>query len=95
MSIPDRPKSTLVGMLDEILLEIANAHGCSSAFTNDDHEVVKLAKSLNIISEMTTIIKEFVEDVMPRSKPIAQLCRKLRNIYLQAFQSQTSLRSSC
>lgn len=89
MSIPDRPKPTLIGMPDEILLEIAKAHGCSSDFTNDDHEVIKLVKSLNIISEETAIVKEFVEDVVPQLKSIAQVCRKLRDIYLQAFPEPT------
>lgn len=78
-----KEKLTLMGMPDEILLAIAEFHG---QFTNPEMaEAVAKAKKLGAIDDKTVPVQ-----VNPafdtRRQPIAQVCRRLRGMFLQRFE---------
>ncbi|PNS20348.1 hypothetical protein CAC42_5798 [Sphaceloma murrayae] len=74
----------LMDMADEILLLIVESHGCESQKDDIFDATVDLAQKHDLIEEDAVILHRSPADLDPALQPIAQVCQRLRQLFLKS-----------
>ncbi|KAF2221902.1 hypothetical protein BDZ85DRAFT_134727 [Elsinoe ampelina] len=86
-NIVKRPP-TLLGMPDEILINIIRQYGCGPDTTPEFTAAIKWAEDVGAITAKDLPLLNHPTEYIPKNKPITLTCKHLRELYLAEFNKE-------